>query len=157
MRIINIVGHSNSGKTTLITRLVPLLAGVGTVATIKHMGHHTWELPPGKDTTLHYEGGSVMSAGIDAEKTVITLRTTDVFEILDYYAWKGYDYTVIEGFKTLGFSCVVIGDLEAPNVILKNPTADEVFANRDLFEEYKIGQRPKNPDQLKILKIRERM
>lgn len=136
MRIINIIGHSNSGKTTLITRLVPLLAEVGTVATIKHMGHHTWELPPGKDTTVHYAGGAVVSAGIDAEKTVMSLRTTDVFEILDFYAWKGYDYAVVEGFKEVGFSCAVLGDLEAVHVILRDPTVDEVFAKRDLFDEY---------------------
>lgn len=137
MKIINIVGHSNSGKTTLISKLVPMLAEVGKVATIKHMGHHKWELPKGKDTTIHYEAGAKCSAGIDCEKTILTLEGTDVYTILDIYNYLGYDYAVIEGFKEEGFSCVTLGDLEAVNTILKNPTAEEVFASREMFEEYK--------------------
>ena len=136
MRIINIIGHSNSGKTTLITKIVPLLAKVGTVCTIKHLGHHVWELPEGKDTTVHYEAGAICGAGIDSEKTMLTLRDTDVYTILDFYAWMGYDYAVVEGFKEEGFSCAVLGDLGAENVILTNPTPDELFAARDKFDEY---------------------
>lgn len=136
MRVINIIGHSNSGKTTLVTQLVPLLAKVGTVCTIKHMGHHIWELPPGKDTTVHYDAGADCSAGIDAEKTVITLRDTDVYRILDFYAWMGYDYAVVEGFKEEGFSCAILGDLSAEHCILTNPSVDELFAARDLFDEH---------------------
>jgi molybdopterin-guanine dinucleotide biosynthesis protein MobB len=136
MRIINIIGHSNSGKTTMITKLVPLLAAAGTVATIKHMGHHIWELPAGKDTTVHFAGGSVATAGIDAEKTVMSLRTTDVYEILDFYAWKGYDYAVVEGFKEEGFSCVVLGGLAAEHAVVRDADAETVFAMRDLFEVY---------------------
>jgi molybdopterin-guanine dinucleotide biosynthesis protein MobB len=136
MRIINIIGHSNSGKTTMITKLVPLLAAVGTVATIKHMGHHIWELPSGKDTTGHFVGGAVATAGIDGEKTVMSLRVTDVYDILDFYAWKGYDYVVIEGFKEEGFSCVVLGDFVAEHVILRNVEVDKVFAVRDRFQVY---------------------
>lgn len=146
MRIINIIGHSNSGKTTLVTRLVPLLAVIGTVATIKHMGHHTWELPKGKDTTVHYDGGSQATAGVDAEKTVMSIRTIDVYEILDFYAWKGYDYAVVEGFKEDGIPAVVLGDLPAKQVILRDATAEEVFAHRDLFPLYVPKKNDKVPD-----------
>jgi molybdopterin-guanine dinucleotide biosynthesis protein MobB len=136
MRIINIVGHSNSGKTTMIAKLVPLLSAVGTVATIKHMSHHIWELPAGKDTTKHFIGGAVATAGIDEEKTVICFRVTDVYDILDFYAWKEYDYAVIEGFKEEEFSCVVLGDFAAEHVILRNAEVGEVFAMRDRFQVY---------------------
>ncbi|HJJ53623.1 MAG TPA: molybdopterin-guanine dinucleotide biosynthesis protein MobB [Methanocorpusculum sp.] len=136
MRVINIIGHSNSGKTTIVTKLVPLLAKVSTVCTIKHMGHHIWELPPGKDTTVHYDAGATCGAGIDAEKTVLTLRGTDVYLILDFYAWMGYDYAVVEGFKDESFSCAVLGDLSAKNCILTDPSVEELFAARDLFDEY---------------------
>ena len=129
MRVINVIGHSNSGKTTLITRLVPMLAEVGSVATVKHMGHHVWELPAGKDTTVHFAGGSAATAGIDAEKTVMSLRTTDVYEILD-------DFAVVEGFKEEGFSCVVLGDLAAEHVVVRDADAEQVFLMRDLFDVY---------------------
>ncbi|MDO5844936.1 MAG: molybdopterin-guanine dinucleotide biosynthesis protein B [Methanocorpusculum sp.] len=136
MKIINIIGHSNSGKTTIISKLVPLLASVGKTATIKHMGHHIWELPKGKDTTIHFNAGAVCSAGIDAEKSVITLEGTDVYTLLNIYNYLGYDYAVIEGFKDESFSCVVMGELDAEKVVLRNPTAEEVFASRDKFEDY---------------------
>lgn len=136
MKIINIIGHSNSGKTTLISKLIPLLAKNHKTASIKHMGHHKWELPEGKDTTIHYEAGALCSAGIDCEKSMIALEGTDVRTLLDIYDLLGFEFAVIEGFKEEGFSCVVLGELEAQNVILRNPTPEEVFAARDKFEDY---------------------
>ena len=136
MKIINIIGHSNSGKTTIVKELVPMLAENFTVGTIKHMGHHIFELPEGKDTTLHFEAGADCGTGIDAEKCVLTLRGTDVYTILDIYALLGYDYCVIEGFKDEQFSCVVLGDLTtAKKVILRDATPAEIYAARDSFEE----------------------
>lgn len=136
MRIISIVGHSNSGKTTLITRLVPELAKIARVATIKHLGHHTFILPEGKDTTRHYEAGAVCGAGIDGDKTVLTLRDIDVFTVLDFYAFMGYDYVVIEGFKELGYPCVALGDLFPEKSLLHDPTVDEILKLRDSFAIY---------------------
>ena len=137
MKIINIIGHSNSGKTTIVKELVPMLAENFTVGTIKHMGHHIFELPEGKDTTLHFEAGADCGTGIDAEKWVLTLRGTDVYNLLDIYALRGYAYCVIEGFKDEQFSCVVLGDLTtAKKVILRDATPAEIYAARDSFEEY---------------------
>ncbi|HJJ36337.1 MAG TPA: molybdopterin-guanine dinucleotide biosynthesis protein B [Methanocorpusculum sp.] len=136
MKVINIIGHSNSGKTTLIRKLIPLLAEIGKTGAVKHMGHHCIELPDGKDTTVHYEAGAAMGAGIDAEKTVLTLQGTDVYTILDIYAYLGFDYCVIEGFKEEGFACAVLGDLEAKNILARNPTAEELFRLRDSFPDY---------------------
>lgn len=136
MRVISIVGHSNSGKTTLVVHLVPELAKIATVATIKHLGHHTFTLPEGKDTTVHYEAGASCGAGIDGEKTVLTLRDTNIFTILDFYAFMGYDYIVVEGFKELGYPCIAMGDLKTENAILRNPSVAEIIAKRDEFKEY---------------------
>ena len=136
MRIINIVGHSNSGKTTLITRLIPELSKIARVASIKHMGDHIFTLPQGKDTTLHFEAGACCSAGIDRDKTVLTMEGTNVFTVLDFYAYMGYDYVVIEGFKEEGFPCVVLGDLESPSAIMNNPDVEKIIRKRDEFMEY---------------------
>ena len=70
MRLINIVGHSNSGKTTLIVRLVPMLAELGRVATLKQLGCHSFILPEGKDTTRHFEAGAECATGVDTEKAI---------------------------------------------------------------------------------------
>ena len=56
------VGHSNSGKTTFVEKLIPQLTGRGRrVATIKH-AHHKVELDrEGKDSWRYKNAGAEMS------------------------------------------------------------------------------------------------
>jgi len=136
MKVINIIGHSCSGKTTFISRLVVKLEDLGPVATIKHLGHHNFSLEKGKDTTVFYEHGVDISAGIDAEKTVLSARTCELTRILDLLADQGIEFTVIEGFKTVGLPAIVIGDLESDKVLFRNPTLEEVMNGLDQFPEY---------------------
>ena len=136
MRVISIIGHSNSGKTTLIKKLVPELTKFGRVGCVKHAGHHIFALPKGKDTTIHFEAGADCGAGIDAEKTCFTLRGTDLYTVLDFYAFMGFDYAVVEGFKKSGFACVSLGDLKTNRDLLHNPGVEEIVEARDLFDEY---------------------
>jgi len=57
--IISVVGRSNSGKTTLIEKLIPELKKKGyRIATIKHHTHDFEIDQPGKDTWKHYHAGS---------------------------------------------------------------------------------------------------
>jgi len=44
MKIIQIVGRSNSGKTTFIRKLIPELKKIGKVGVIKHLGDHDFVL-----------------------------------------------------------------------------------------------------------------
>ena len=136
MRIINIVGHSNTGKTTLIIHLVPALSALGRVATIKQLGCHSFNLPKGKDTTLHFEAGAECSTGVDSEKAVIAVRGGNLFSILDYYHWLGMEYVVVEGFKEFHFPCAVIGDYETEHAVMHNPTVEDILSNLQLFPEY---------------------
>jgi molybdopterin-guanine dinucleotide biosynthesis protein B len=59
MRVIGLAGWSGSGKTSLITKVIPVLVGRGLkVATIKH-AHHEFDIDrPGKDSWLHREAGA---------------------------------------------------------------------------------------------------
>lgn len=59
MKVLGITGWSGSGKTVLITRLIPLLRARGlTVATIKH-AHHDFDIDlPGKDSFEHRAAGA---------------------------------------------------------------------------------------------------
>lgn len=134
--MINVIGQSCSGKTTFIAQLVLRLSGLGTVATIKHLGHHQFSLVPGKDTTVFFESGAVVSAGIDSEKSVLILRDTDLAGVLDLYADLGYNYTVIEGFKSMGLPAIVMGGLEAGGILFRNPTIDQVVQEIDRFPVY---------------------
>lgn len=136
MRLINIVGHSNSGKTTLIVRLVPMLSELGRVATLKQLGCHSFKLPEGKDTTLHFEAGAECATGVDTEKSVVAVRGGNLFSILDYYHWLGIEYVVIEGFKEYQFPCAVIGDYRSECMVMDNPSAKDICYNLALFAEY---------------------
>jgi molybdopterin-guanine dinucleotide biosynthesis adapter protein len=58
-RVLGVVGWSGSGKTVLITRLIPLLTQRGLrIATLKH-AHHSFEVDrPGKDSYAHRAAGA---------------------------------------------------------------------------------------------------
>lgn len=136
MRLINIIGHSNSGKTTLIVNLIPELARTGRVASVKQLGCHMFHLPEGKDTTRHFTAGAECSTGIDSEKSVMSIQGGDLADTLAYYHWKGIDYVVIEGFKELHLPCAVIGDYTSEFAVLHDPTVSDICSNISLFAEY---------------------
>jgi molybdopterin-guanine dinucleotide biosynthesis protein B len=58
-RVIGLAGWSGAGKTTVVSRLIPCLAGRGlSVSTIKH-AHHAFDLDtPGKDSWEHRHAGA---------------------------------------------------------------------------------------------------
>jgi molybdopterin-guanine dinucleotide biosynthesis protein MobB len=141
MRIIQVIGKSGSGKTTFILKLTALLKKCGVVASVKHLGHHTYALEEGKDTTLHYSAGTAATAGIDGEKSVLTLRTTSLEQIIEILCDTGADFLIIEGYKTTPFPAIVIGDLAAENCVMRNPAPEEVFSSLHLFAEFKTTKR----------------
>lgn len=136
MRIIQIVGRSNSGKTTLIKNLIPELKKMGNVAVIKHLGDHSFEIEEGKDTTIFFNAGADISVGIDSHKSVVAIRKNSLDEVLCMLFNQNIDFAIIEGFKQRSFSKIVIGELPADNCILKNPSINEVLASLSLFENF---------------------
>ena len=126
-RIIQVVGRSNSGKTTFIRNLIPELKKKGKVGVIKHLGDHEFGLEDGKDTTFFFEAGADISSGIDARKTVMVIHNNTLDETLHAYLTYGIDFTVIEGFKEQKYAKIVIGTLEINRCILKNPIIMEVI------------------------------
>ena len=136
MKIIQIVGRSNSGKTTFIRSLVPVLTKIGRVAVIKHLGDHDYQLEAGKDTTHFYDAGAEISVGIDSHKSVIAIRINTLEGMLDLMHNLEMDYVVIEGFKQKPFPKIVIGSLKIDNCVLENPDINEVVSSLHLFAEY---------------------
>ena len=100
-----IVGKKNSGKTTLVVALAARLKRAGyRVATIKH-GHHAFESDePGRDSWRHFnEGEAEASIMCGSGKVALTMRIDGepdpVQLIRDFYARRGYDVVLVEGFK----------------------------------------------------------
>jgi molybdopterin-guanine dinucleotide biosynthesis protein MobB len=136
MKIIQVVGRSNSGKTTFIKHLIPILKTQGRVAVIKHLRDHEYELEEGKDTTGFFAVGADISVGIDADKSVVAIRNNSLDSVLRLLFDQGINFTVIEGFKKRAFPRIVIGDLETDQCVLTNPCPDEVLASIDVFEDF---------------------
>ena len=136
MKIIQIVGRSNAGKTTFIRSLIGGLSAHGTVGAVKRLGHHGFALEPGKDTTLFYEAHAALSSGIDGDKSVIISRENSLDATLEILCNAGVDYAILEGFKSRLFPRIVIGDLESENVVLRNPSVDDVIAALPEFEDF---------------------
>jgi molybdopterin-guanine dinucleotide biosynthesis protein B len=105
MEILGILGRQNSGKTTLITKLVPALKSLGLrVSTVKH-SHHGFEIDtPGKDTFRHRESGAeeVMFASKQRWVLMRELGTGTEPPLEDLIAhMTPVDLVLVEGFKTL--------------------------------------------------------
>jgi molybdopterin-guanine dinucleotide biosynthesis protein MobB len=137
MKIIQIVGSSNSGKTTFIKNLIPELKKKGTVAVIKHLGDHTYNIEEGKDTTVFFDSGADISVGVDSHKAVATFRKNTLDDVLGMLLDQGMDFAIIEGFKQRSFPKIVIGSLTADTCILTNPAVTEVITSLNLFENFR--------------------
>jgi molybdopterin-guanine dinucleotide biosynthesis protein MobB len=136
MKIIQVTGRSNTGKTTFIKMLLPVLNKKGRVAVIKHLGDHNYRLDEGKDTTGFFLAGADISAGIDADKAVVALRNNSLDAMLALLKSQSVDFVIIEGFKQRSFKKIVIGDLQVEGCILRNPTVDDVVASLGRFDTY---------------------
>jgi len=137
MKIIQIVGRSNSGKTTFIKNLIPELKKKGNVAVIKHLGDHTYSIEEGKDTTVFYNAGADMSVGIDADKAIVAIRKNSLDNVLSVLLDQGMDFAIIEGFKKRPFPKIILGSIDADSCILTNPSVNEVIKSLSLFEDFR--------------------
>jgi molybdopterin-guanine dinucleotide biosynthesis protein B len=102
-RLIGLAGWSGAGKTTLITALIPILAGRRLrVSTIKH-AHHAFDIDqPGKDSWLHRQAGAteVLVASANRFALIHELRGAaepSLEELLSRLAPA--DLVIVEGFR----------------------------------------------------------
>ena len=100
--IVSIVGKSDSGKTTLIERLIPELIQRGyKVATVKHDVHSFEVDKEGKDSWRHRQAGAYCTI-ISSPKQIAVIRTMDhdatLDEIRDRFVDE-IDIIISEGYK----------------------------------------------------------
>src|SRR5439155_13206355 len=107
MRIIGLPGWSRSGKTTLVTRLIPRLIERGIkVSTLKH-AHHGFDLDqPGKDSFFHRAAGATEVIISSARRWAILheLREEPEWDLRALVAkMSPVDLVLVEGFKRDAF------------------------------------------------------
>lgn len=93
-------GIKNSGKTTLITKLLPIFKQNGLkVATIKHDGHDFTGDVPGTDTFQHMAAGAYGTAVFSKYRFMAVKQQKDVTEAELCQLFPEADLILLEGFK----------------------------------------------------------
>lgn len=93
-------GVKNSGKTTLIEKIIPKLKEHGLkVATIKHDGHDFEGDVEGTDTYKHKRAGAYGTAIFSKNKFMIIKDQEDTLEEELMLYFKDSDVIILEGFK----------------------------------------------------------
>jgi len=103
--ILGFAARSGTGKTTLLTRLLPLLKQQGlNVALVKH-SHHDFDIDrPGKDSyRLREAGASPVLLTSRHRRAVITeydsKEEPKLFDEIEALPWDDIDLILVEGFK----------------------------------------------------------
>lgn len=126
MKVISVVGHKKSDKTSVVSALVRNLSGFGVVGTIKHMDEQRLN-PSEIDTGRYVDSGADTVIGITGTKETGTelisfSRDYDLEDALDMLCDQGLDFAVVEGLKESNLPKIVIGDLHGvSDVVFRMP------------------------------------
>jgi molybdopterin-guanine dinucleotide biosynthesis protein B len=100
--LVSFVGRSNTGKTTVIERLIPILGERGlTVAVIKHHPHDFEFDKPGKDTYRYKQAGAKIAILASPHKVAVVADTETELTLEEIIARcvHDVDLLIVEGFK----------------------------------------------------------
>ena len=99
--VLAVSGVHNSGKTTLLEKLIPLLRARGLkVGVIKHDGHDFTPDVPGTDSFRLREAGAEGVAVFSGQRYLLTeaFRLTEQ-DLMALFERHGYDRVLMDGFK----------------------------------------------------------
>ena len=136
--VLAVCGVKDSGKTTLITKLIPVLKDRGLqVATIKHDGHDFMPDVPGTDSARHREAGAYAAAVFSNNRYMLTREQCGVTveEMIAFFpdadlilleGCKGSRYPKIEVIRK-GNSCESVSEQEGLLAIATDLPADSIM------------------------------
>ncbi len=131
--ILGMAAYSGTGKTTLLTELIPLLTARHIrVGLIKH-SHHNFQIDkPGKDSfRLRAAGASPVMLVSSHRRAIITdfpsPEEPDLNEQLRYFEQSELDLLLIEGFKSARFPKIELHRPSLNNPLLY-PDDDSIIA-----------------------------
>jgi molybdopterin-guanine dinucleotide biosynthesis protein B len=130
VRIIQVVGYKNTGKTTLACTLVRELTSQGQrVGTLKHDAHDFEPDIPGKDTWQHRQAGAHVTVITSPSRTAwVQEQSTSLGQLVAQMANHTLDYLIIEGFKSAEYPKIVLirGVQDAELLSLPNVVAASI-------------------------------
>ena len=152
--LIAISGVKNSGKTTLIEKLIPRLSDKGLkVATVKHDGHDFDADVEGTDTFKHRRAGAYGTAIFSKNKFMVIKeqKNTQEEELISYFS--DCDVILLEGFK--------FSDYPKIEIVRKGNSSESVCKKETLLgivsdiEELKEEYRENKDNELKVIDIND--
>ena len=101
--VLSFVGRSGTGKTTVLERLIHLLASKGVrIASIKHHFHDFEMDREGKDSYRHKKAGAKLAMVVSPKKIGLVQdlgREIDLEELISRYVYD-VDLVITEGYKS---------------------------------------------------------
>ncbi len=130
------VGRSNSGKTTLIERVIPELVRAGyKLATVKHTGHGFDLDTEGKDSWRHKKAGAsavvVLSNGSLAMFADVPTET-NLEAIRSRYLDADLDLIIAEGWKNEAYPKIIIVRDQVGEIPVSSDGVLAVVSNKPL-------------------------
>lgn len=138
--IFAVSGYKNTGKTTLITAIVPILVEKGyQVAVIKHDGHEFESDVPGTDSYQHQKAGAYGTAVFSKSQFLVTKRVPEITAEMLLPFFPEADIILIEGLKDSSYPKYICTSPQ------ENATPDEV-AERilELLPKGRVGETSSN-------------
>ena len=105
------IGYQNSGKTTLVEKVIAALTARGVrVGTVKHHGHAGFDIDvPGKDSWRHAQAGSRHVGVVSATRYAEYADTEAEFSLDRLLArYTDVDVVLVEGYKSAGLPNIVV-------------------------------------------------
>ncbi|WP_186576398.1 molybdopterin-guanine dinucleotide biosynthesis protein B [Aquibacillus kalidii] len=138
MKIIQVVGYKNSGKTTVSSGIIKMLTKKGyRVASLKHHGHGG--VPLGledTDSERHLRAGSVL-AGVEGEGHLnLSVQDMDwnMESLIGIYRAMHTEILVIEGFKQHNFGKIVLLRNQEDSHLLNNSSNIKAILAEETLE-----------------------
>lgn len=108
--VLGFVAPSGTGKTTLLSKLIPLLKGRGLrIAVIKHSHHGVDVDKPGKDTYILRQAGANQVLIASRQRWALMVENyaheddVDLDEMIQHLDQRELDLILVEGFKHSSF------------------------------------------------------
>ena len=126
------VGRKNSGKTTLVERLIATLTARGlSLGSIKHHGHPDFTIDvPGKDSYRHRAAGARTTAVLSRQRFALMTDLAHGMNCRDALAlMPGHDLIVVEGFRAAGLPTIELMRTGNPRDVAAAPALIRALEN----------------------------
>jgi molybdopterin-guanine dinucleotide biosynthesis protein B len=135
-RVVLIVGKSNSGKTTLMEKLIRELSARGfRVGSVKHTHHNLSFDKKGKDSWRHKNAGAVASLIVTDTKVALVKEDPRPDEEKFFHYLGDTDLILAEGFKTLSLPKIEVFRKNSPHeapLCLEDPNLVAFVTDTDI-------------------------